>query len=133
VKQYNHQLIQFDPKLLRHSADIYYPKSTVSVEMPEKIQLTNLIQPDKDKLLMLYVGVAICHPDDRFVKAEGRKVADSKLKPLTFKPKSLEYDESYNSIIKMVPISPEEEQIKELTFKVFSSSMKIYLIGAKVR
>lgn len=127
MNQYYHQQKTF-PFL-----DIWpRPRYTVSVEVPIKIQLTNLIQPDKDKLLMIYVGLALCNPLDRFVKSEGRKVADSRLKPLTFTPKGLIYDELYNATIRMVPISPEEERIKELTFKVFSGSNKVYLIGAKV-
>jgi len=104
----------------------------VVVEMPEKIQLLNLLPINNDKLLMLYTGMSLVHPDDRFVKSNGRKVAESKLKPQTFKLKSIEYDSLDNVVIKMVTIEPTEDRIKELTFKVFSSKNRVYLIGARV-
>lgn len=107
-----------------------FPRSTVVVEIPHQIQLTNLLPQDSDKLLMLYTGLALVHPNDRFIKAEGRKVADSKLKPQTFRLKSVEYDQ-FDLVIKLVTISPEEERIKELTFRVFSN--RVYLIGARIR
>lgn len=119
MKQYYHQ---------KH----LFPRSTVSVEIPLQLQLLNLLPRSADKLLMLFVGVAFVHPKDRFIKSEGRKVADAKIEPKTFRLKSTEYDSLDNLIIKMVTISPEEDRIKELTFKVFSSTNRVYLIGARV-
>lgn len=76
-------------------------------------------------------GLALVHPDDRFLKAEGRKVADSKVKPQTFRLKRVVYEDLDNLVFTVESIS-KEERIKELTFKVFSSKNRVYFIGARV-
>lgn len=77
-------------------------------------------------------GFSLVHPDDRFLKSEGRKIADSKVKPQTFRLKRVEYDDQMNITFTLRDISLGEERIKELTFKVFSSKNRVYFIGARV-
>lgn len=108
-----------------------FPRSTVSVEVPKPKQLNHLLQDPHDKLIMLQVGYALVHPDDRFIKKEGRKIADSKLTPQTFRLKSVTFDKLDNKIY-VLEIIDETYRIKELTFKSFSSKNRLYFIGARV-
>lgn len=120
VKQYYHQQFLF-------------PRSTVMVEIPSQQQLIHMINTQNSKLILLRTGFSLVHPDDRFIKVEGRKIADSKVKPQTFRLKRVEYEELGNMVFTVETISLGEERIKELTFKVFNSKNRVYFIRGLVR
>src|SRR5438105_15516017 len=111
MKQYYHQKSLF-------------PRSTVSVEVPEQNELLDLINTKNTKFILLRTGFSLVHPDDRFLKSEGRKIADTKVKPQTFRLKRVEYEKE-NITFTIMSISS-EERIKELTFKVFNSKNRVY-------
>jgi hypothetical protein len=76
-----------------HHNKKYGTKYTIAAMLPTASDFSKLIENEKREIT-LPVGIANCSPKDNYCRKSGREVALSRMTPITFELKSIEFVES---------------------------------------
>lgn len=128
--EYAHQQLS---KQLFNTNDYLPLEGTIVVQMPTKEELEHVFLTHSN-MTMLLTGLSIKSKNDRFIKKEGRKIAQTRLAPIVFELNEIQQKGTkhiYHLVTNRITINKKKFQVR-IALSTVSESKDVRLINCSI-